>query len=379
MHVGPEQPAALHALAHALNVALGGRGSTFDLIEPVAHDPLIQGESLKALIADMRAGRVTHLLILDCNPAYTAPAAWGFADALKRVPFSVSLAQSADETARLTTWFVPRAHEWETWSDARAYDGTCSILQPQALPLFGGVSAHELMALYGSASPISAEQAVRATWATRMGPDFRRQWADALAAGVVPGTASTASDVRLRADAVQSIPAASVSENHLSILFRADPGVWDGRYANNPWLQELPRPLTKIVWDNPLLIAPALARQMDLNNGDRARLSIGSASVVASVWVMPGQARRLRHGVFRIRSPRRGYHRRWGRRRLLSADRPERCSGVGQGGRQGRSRQHRAPQPAAGSAARDTSSRHFGAISRQSTIRRRRAVRAPPL
>jgi MoCo/4Fe-4S cofactor protein with predicted Tat translocation signal len=293
VHVGPEQPAALHALAHALNAALGARGSTFDLIDPVAHEPLTQGVSLPALIDDMRAGLVTHLLVLDSNPAFTAPAAWGFADALKRVPFSVSLAQSADETARLTTWFVPRAHDWETWSDARAYDGTCSILQPQALPLFDGVSAHELLGLYASAARMSAEQAVRATWATHMERDFGRQWSEALAAGVVAGTASAisaANDVRLRADAAQSAPAADVPKNHLSILFRADPSVWDGRYANNPWLQELPRPLSKIVWDNPLLIAPALARQMELNNGDRARLSIGNATVVAPVWVMPGQA-----------------------------------------------------------------------------------------
>jgi MoCo/4Fe-4S cofactor protein with predicted Tat translocation signal len=289
VHVGPEQPAALHALAHAMNVALSGRGSAFELIEPVAHDLLIQGDSLKTLIADMRAGLVTHLLVLDSNPGFSAPTAWGFADALKRVPFSVSLAQSADETARLTTWFVPRAHDWETWSDARAYDGTCGILQPQALPLFGGVSPHELIALFGSSASVSAEQAVRATWATHMGHNFSRQWSDALAAGIVAGTASAVSDARLHADAVQNV-SATISGNELSILFRPDPSIWDGRYANNPWLQELPRPLTKIVWDNPLLIAPALARQMDLRNGDRVRLSIENATVVTPVWIMPGQA-----------------------------------------------------------------------------------------
>jgi MoCo/4Fe-4S cofactor protein with predicted Tat translocation signal len=289
VHVGPEQPAALHALAHAMNVALIGRGSVFELIEPVAHDPVIQCDSLKTLIADMRAGLVTHLLVLDSNPVFSAPTAWGFADALKRVPFSVSLAQNADETARLTTWFVPKAHDWETWSDARAYDGTCGILQPQALPLFGGVSPHELIALFGSSASVSAEQAVRATWAARMGQNSSRQWSDALAAGIVAGTASAASDARLHADAAQSVSAMS-SGNELALLFRPDPNLWDGRYANNPWLQELPRPLTKIVWDNPLLIAPALAGQMDLRNGDRVRLSIENASVVAPVWIMPGQA-----------------------------------------------------------------------------------------
>ena len=290
VHVGPQQPAALHALAHALNAALGARGNTVELIEPVAHDPRIQRDSLRALIDDMRAGLVTHLLILDSNPAFTAPMTWGFAEALKRVPFSMSLAMNADETAGLTTWFVPRTHDWETWSDARAYDGTCSILQPQALPLFGGISTYELLALYSSSARVSAEQAVRATWAGRMGSDFSRQWSQALAAGVVSGTAGARSAVRLRGDAVQSAPALSGSVNELSILFRPDPSVWDGRYANNPWLQELPRPLTKIVWDNPLLIAPAVARQMGLNNGDRVRLSIENASVVAPVWIMPGQA-----------------------------------------------------------------------------------------
>src|SRR6202034_3341834 len=123
-------------------------------------------------------------------PVFSAPTAWGFADALKRVPFSLSLAQSVDETARSTTWFVPRAHDWETWSDARAYDGTCGILQPQALPLFGGMSPHELIALFASSASVQAEQAVRATWAARMGQNFSRQWSDALAAGMVAGTAS---------------------------------------------------------------------------------------------------------------------------------------------------------------------------------------------
>ncbi len=290
VHVGPEQPAPLHALAHAMNLALGGRGSTFEVIEPVAHAPQLQGESLRALIADMSAGSVTHLLVLDSNPVLTAPAAWGFADALRRVPFSVSLAQIPDETARVTSWFVPKAHDWETWSDARAYDGTCTILQPQALPLFAGVSTHELLVLYGNAVPASAEQAVRGTWATRMAQDFSRQWSNALSAGFVAGTAAAASDARLRAEAVRSAPAATVSSNELFVLFRPDPSLWDGRYANNPWLQELPRPLTKIVWDNPLLIAPALARQLGLQNGDRARLSIENASVVAPIWIMPGQA-----------------------------------------------------------------------------------------
>jgi molybdopterin-containing oxidoreductase family iron-sulfur binding subunit len=288
--VGPDQPAELHALAHAINAALGGRGSTFDLIEPVAPDSTNQADALRSLIEDMRAGLVTHLLVIDSNPVYTAPASWGFADALRRVPFSAALAGAADETARSTTWFVPKTHEWETWSDARAYDGTSTILQPQALPLFAGVSAHELLALYGDSAPVSAQEAVRATWRPRLGGDFRQGWSDALARGIVAGSASAASEVQLRPDAVRRELAPTAAGPSLTVLFRPDPSVWDGRYGNNPWLQELPRPLTKLVWDNPLLIGNALAQRLHLENGDCVRLSIADASVVAPIWIMPGQS-----------------------------------------------------------------------------------------
>ena len=148
VHVGPHQPAETHALAHAMNEALGARGLTFDLIEPVVHEPVDQVGSLRALISAMQAGQVTNLLILDSNPVFTAPATWGFDQALKQVPFSLTLAGNANETALSTTWFVPQAHEWEAWSDARAYDGTAAILQPQALPLYGGISVHEMLSLY---------------------------------------------------------------------------------------------------------------------------------------------------------------------------------------------------------------------------------------
>jgi molybdopterin-containing oxidoreductase family iron-sulfur binding subunit len=290
VHVGADQPPEIHALAHAMNEALGGRGATFDLIDSVVYEPIDQADALRSLISDMRAGQVSHLLIIDSNPVYAAPASLGFADALKRVPFSLALANSADETARSCVWFVPRTHDWESWSDARAYDGTVTILQPQALPLFGGMSTHELLGWYAGAAPVSAEQAVRSTWAAHFAGDFVNGWHEALASGIVPGTASASGNLRLRADAAQLAPASGATGPSLTMLFRPDPNLWDGRFTNNPWLQELPRPLTKLVWDNPLLIAPALASRMQLENGDHVRVSIGEASVVAPIWIMPGQA-----------------------------------------------------------------------------------------
>ncbi len=289
VHVGPQQPAEMHALAHAMNERLGGRGSTFDLLEPVAHSATDQARSLRALIGEMQAGKVDSLLVVDSNPVFTAPGSWGFAQAMQRVPFVLALARTADETARAATWFVPMTHEWENWSDARAHDGTATILQPQALPLYDGTSPHEMLALYMSGTPASAEQIVQAGWKSQFSGDFAEEWSASLASGVVRGTASAVSDAKLRdTAAAAALPAAR--DRPLTVLFRPDPSLWDGRFANNPWLQELPRPLTKVVWDNPLLISPDLAKRMHLENGDRVRLSISEASVIAPVWVMPGQA-----------------------------------------------------------------------------------------
>ena len=297
VHVGPDQPASVHTLAYAINEALGGRGSTFNLIEPVRYEAQARGTTLGELIEEMRAGRVTTLLIIDSNPVYAAPATLGFAEALARVPFSLALAPRADETARATTWFVPLAHPWEAWSDARAHDGSVTILQPQALPLYRGLSAHELLARFTADIPPSGEEMVRAYWRGRMGASFDQRWRDALATGLIAGTASAAVDARLRDVPVDALldthaaaPPQGESAGPLQLLFRADPSLWDGRFANNPWLQELPRPLTKLVWDNPLLIAPQLAERLGLKNGDHARLTAGAITVVTPVWALPGQA-----------------------------------------------------------------------------------------
>jgi MoCo/4Fe-4S cofactor protein with predicted Tat translocation signal len=288
VHIGPDQPAETHALVHAVNEKLGARGATFDLIEPVAHAPSNQG-SLDELIADMHAGEVTALVIIDSNPVYAASATLGFTDALKKVEFSLTLTPALNETSNATRWAIPMAHPWETWSDARAYDGTASILQPQALPLYNGMSPHGLVALLSDPNPPSSLALVQATWRSRLAGDFSQSWHDALADGVVPGTASAKANVSLAANAGQLNPPAP-PDQPLQILFRPDPHLWDGRYANNPWLLELPRPLTKLTWDNPLLLAPDQAHRLGLRNGDEVRVSIGGAAVTAPVWIMPGQA-----------------------------------------------------------------------------------------
>ncbi|MGH7000236.1 MAG: TAT-variant-translocated molybdopterin oxidoreductase, partial [Stellaceae bacterium] len=289
VHAGPDQPPETHALVHAMNEALGARGNTLELIAPVAHAAGGHAASLAELVDDMHAGKVSTLLIMDSNPVYAAPGALGFAEALKRVDFSLALSPAPNETSQATVWGIPMVHSWETWSDARAYDGTATILQPQALPLYDGISMHEMLALLAEPVPPAALEVVQATWKLRMGQDFAQAWHDALASGVVPGTACPIADVSLRSDAGRRRPP-EPPDRPLTILFRPDPHQWDGRYANNAWLQELPRPLTKLTWDNPLLISPEQARELKVDNGDMVRVSMGDANLTAPVWIMPGQA-----------------------------------------------------------------------------------------
>ena len=213
------------------------------------------------------------------------------------------------------------AHAWESWSDARAYDGTATILQPQALPLYDGIDVHTMVALFTEPAPPAAQDMVQSTWKSRMNGDFAQAWHDALANGLVPNTASPKANVSLRADAgSQKLPAPP--DHPLTILFRPDPSLWDGRYANNAWLQELPRPLTKLTWDNPLLVAPAKARQLKLRNGDKVRLSVGQGGHDRADLDRAGSGSGLRRCAAGIWPAARGQSRRQRGIRFLSAHRP---------------------------------------------------------
>jgi MoCo/4Fe-4S cofactor protein with predicted Tat translocation signal len=281
VHAGPHQPAEIHALVHAMNETLGGRGATYTLIGPVEADPVDQAASMRDLMAVMQVGRVTSLLIIESNPVFTVP---GFGTALKRVPFSMTLATEATETGGRTQWDLPARHAFEDWTDARAYDGSVTILQPQAKPLYDGLSPHDLLARFGEPGEADSRGIVRQTHGLT-----DDQWHDALATGVVPNTQAAASSVRLKPEAAQAHPP-QPADDPVTLLFRPDPHLWDGRFANNAWLQELPRPLTKLTWDNPLLVSPAIAERLGLANGDRVSVAVGDARVILPAWVMPGQA-----------------------------------------------------------------------------------------
>jgi molybdopterin-containing oxidoreductase family iron-sulfur binding subunit len=326
---GDYQPPAVHALAHAINQALGNAGNTVTFTDPVEANPVDGIASMRELVQDMGAGVVDTLLILGGNPVYNAPSDLNFAATMmEKVRLRIHLSLYNDETSELCQWNIPEAHYLESWSDTRAFDGTATIIQPLIAPLYNGKTAHEALAAF-SAQPErksydivrdywmrrhasgGQEPAVRATAAaasratapaqgaantasqrgaagqpppasnqpvtagqSRTGagqsaaatstpaptPAFEQFWRRALHDGVVANTAAPAKTVAASTNLASAAPSPQpASGDGLEINFRPDPTIYDGRFANNAWLQELPKPITSLVWDNAAIVSPRTA------------------------------------------------------------------------------------------------------------------------
>ncbi|HLX63173.1 MAG TPA: 4Fe-4S dicluster domain-containing protein [Planctomycetota bacterium] len=283
---GFAQPPFIHALCHAINDKLKNIGSTVILSAPLEAQPANQIESLRDLTKDMRAGKVGALIMLGGNPIYNAPADLDFKRALERVEWRAHLSLYNDETSRLCHWHIPQTHELESWSDARAYDGTVSIMQPLILPLYGGKSPHELLNVMSGASQRENYDILRDAWRGRnMGPDFESAWRRAVHDGVVKDSALSEKKLSIK---TLSIPKSNASAESLLIVFAPDSALWDGRFANNGWLQELPRPLTRLTWDNAALISPRTAKNLQLSNEQLVEIALGERTLRAPIWITPG-------------------------------------------------------------------------------------------
>ena len=292
---GPQQPPQVHAWVHAINHALENEGHTVVYTQPIEVDPVNHVESLRALTHDIEAGRVETLVIIGGNPVYTAPADFSFAERLTKVPFSAHLSLYDDETSALCSWHLPAAHELESWSDARAYDGTVSIIQPLIAPLYEGKTAHELVAALQGAPSRSGHEIVQAFWRSRLGSaDFDQTWRGFLTEGVVAGSTLPAKPVVLRRGAAASPElverTAPPRPDQVDIVFLPDATVWDGQFANNAWLQELPKPLTTLSWDNAALVGPETAGHYQLHTGDVVELHYRGKTVRTPVLILPGHA-----------------------------------------------------------------------------------------
>jgi len=309
---GEQQPAEVHALAHLINAALGSVGTTLYYTGPVEAQPVNHLESLRELCADMEAGKVETLVILGANPVYTAPHDFDFASKIafdkktksKKVKNTICVSSHFDETAELCDWHVAESHFLETWGDARAFDGTVSVIQPLIAPLYRTHSAREVLAAFGDKPGISDYDALRERLkAAYPSGEFEKFWRKTLNDGLVAGSAFPPSNVAAKF-AAGSLPAVrAASPDELEFIFRPDPCVYDGRFANNGWLQELPKPVTKLTWDNAALVSPKtaekykIAHEVGARGGEHGKIysnvidiELSNSKVTAAAWRLPGQA-----------------------------------------------------------------------------------------
>ncbi len=285
---GESQPPFVHALMHLMNDFLGNVGKTVHYAAPAEAEAVNQMESLRALSDDLKNGGVTTLLVLGGNPVFNAPADFMFARNLERAAFRVHLSSDVNETSARCQWHIPQNHYLESWGDARAYGGTVSIIQPLIIPLYAGKTAHEVLDSFIPGVDRTDYDIVRDYW-QKLNPwdDFEKGWRRALHDGFVANTVSPTLRPKLLPFKLPSKPPESTE---LEIVFRPDPTIWDGKFANNGWLQELAKPVTKLAWDNAALVSPALAREQSLTNGDIVELELGGRSLFLPVWITPGQA-----------------------------------------------------------------------------------------
>ncbi|HVX65398.1 MAG TPA: TAT-variant-translocated molybdopterin oxidoreductase, partial [Bryobacteraceae bacterium] len=284
---GPRQPAAVHAAAHAINHALGNAGKT---VTYVAAPRRPQLAALRELAGEMAAGRVSTLVILGGNPAYDAPADLAFARTLGKVPVSIYLGPEPNETAALAKWALPEAHYLEAWSDARALDGTVSIVQPLIQPLYGGRTAAEVVALISGYKDQRGYDIVRNFWLAKWPAAAEQTWRKCLHDGVVPETAYPAVNPVADTKKVAAALGALHVVNGVELAFYPSSATWDGRFANNGWLQEAPDPITKLTWDNAALMSPATARKLGAANGDLVSVHTAGGEIELPVWIQPGHA-----------------------------------------------------------------------------------------
>jgi len=284
--VGDEQPAPVHALAALMNSALGNAGVCTINTLPVLVELGSSEQSFPALVADLQHGAVDTIIILEGNPVYSAPGDLPFASAMSRAALRIHLGMHTDETSAVSNWFVPALHYLETWGDARAFDGTASIVQPLIRPIFGGRSAVDLLAaLAGNVAP-NMYELVRDSWRPKLGGgDFEVFWEASLRRGVFAGTQSPQVEAIVQGGAARAVIDAlgankpTIPQTY-EVAFSADARVFDGRFASNPWLQELPDPMTKLTWGNAALMSLQTATELGVKSGDFVELSVPPESAL---------------------------------------------------------------------------------------------------
>ncbi len=289
--------AKCHAVVHGLNQVLGNAGSTVVYTDPVVAGCGESNNKMHQLVQEMNAKKVDVLLMFGNNPVFNAPADFAFKDALKNVPLKAYWGLHEDETSKVSDWHLPAAHFLEVWSDGRDVDGSVYLGQPLiSAPLYSSCRSKDSIlarlflpsgTLKGkSEEPFASEEVLKNYWEkSSSSNNFESFWKRSLEKGLVGGTSLPSTSVNLNLDVHCK---ESGSNNDLELMFRPDPTVYDGRYANNGWLQELPKPLTKLTWDNTVQVSPKLAEKLNLNAEDVVALTLSGRKVEGAVWIVPG-------------------------------------------------------------------------------------------
>lgn len=286
----PQQSAAMQFLVHGINEALGNHGKTVEAVSVPAEPP---AATISELADAMRPGQVQTLFVLGGNPAYNAPADLDFASLLDQVPDSVRLGIFPDETSKLSKWHLPAAHYLESWGDGRAFDGTYTAVQPMILPLYGGLTESDILAPMAGQPKAKGSELINETFRQIVGEAGASDaaWNEFLRTGFVPDSAFRPADIQFNASAgVEELQKAVPTPSQYELVFQHSSSVDDGRYANNSWLLETPDFVTKLTWDNALLVSPTTAKKLGIASGDMLEVSAGNQAIEVAALIAPGQA-----------------------------------------------------------------------------------------
>lgn len=294
---GIRQPASVQAVVSLINQTLGSTCVTYT--KPVIDKSDSGVAALKALTGEMSAGQVTTLFILGGNPAYTAPADLQFAAALAKVQNSIHLGLEEDETAAAVKWHLPEAHYLESWGDQASSEGLAAIQQPMIEPLYQGRTAAEIVAAAIGNKDTKAHDIVKNYWTAQFTGNKQDAWKKALHDGVIAAAMTPnlkmAEPLKVTADAKKLATALAAepkpaAASGIEVGFYPSSSAWDGRFANNGWLQELPSAMTKLTWGNAAMMSPATAKAHSFADGDIITISRGSTKMEAAVMYQPGQS-----------------------------------------------------------------------------------------
>jgi len=273
-------------------------GINSQLEAPIDYYPLDRShvtsmKDFKALCEKMRKGLVDNLIILGGNPVYDAPADYNFEECLSNVKSSVHLSDFYDETSKHCQWNIAQAHFFESWGDAMTYDGYASVIQPQIRPLFDSRSALQVLTPVIFKEDRSSYDTIKKVWKDSIVKEsnFERNWEKVLHDGVYSKSLIKSKKVR----SAKKVSTAVLSKDQIletdkfEVIFTPSSSVYDGRYANNGWLQEIPKPITSLTWDNVAFISMKVAKKLNIKNGQMIQVSLGNASIKVPAWIVPGQ------------------------------------------------------------------------------------------